>query len=354
MQRIARITPDRHSPDALPVVALAHNEANILGDFLAHYRSICTPSFLIVDDQSDDGSFEMLAEQPDVTVFRPVAGSTYARDKAQWRSDLLDTFCDGRWCLVPDLDEHFVWAGMPALSLASYIAQLEAEGAQAVATLMVDMYGDMALGDHVHPKGSDMRLRQRFPLFDGPAPFPDGYFMRPISARRRRDYPTPPVAFSGGARNRLFHFNLTRANALQRWLIERYLRPDRAINISGLEEQAQALARLLTRRLMRGALNNTKLGLLRWQSGWRFNGGAHKLDAPVPVSESIAAFLHYPFTRGREGIAYIATRGQHAEGSRFYREILEVGGPLDRSPVFAYTRRFDGVADLAGLVRGLL
>ncbi|MFP4274238.1 MAG: glycosyltransferase family 2 protein [Paracoccaceae bacterium] len=135
-------------PGAIPVVALAHNEANILPAFLDHYRQLCRPAFLIVDDRSTDTTPDILAAAADVTVFRPVEGSTYARDKAIWRSELLDAWGAGRWCLVPDLDEHFVHPGAERQGFSDYLAQLDAEGAEAVAMLMLDMYADRPLEAH--------------------------------------------------------------------------------------------------------------------------------------------------------------------------------------------------------------
>ena len=37
------------------------------------------PTFLIVDDRSTDGTAELLADQPDVTVFRPLPHSHFPK-----------------------------------------------------------------------------------------------------------------------------------------------------------------------------------------------------------------------------------------------------------------------------------
>ncbi len=348
MQRIERISDERHDPSAVPVVALAHNERNILPDFLAHYRSICTPSFLIVDDHSTDGSREYLRAQPDVTLFQPVEGAEFLKERAIWKSGLLDHYGAGKWCMAPDIDEHFVWPGMPERTLAQYIAQVEAEGAEAVASLMIDMYADQPLADHVHDSGDGIPLHRRFPYFDGPGRFPLGYFMRPISAAQSRVRPTPPIRFNGGARDRLFFLSDMRASAPQNWLIDHYLRLDQRITPRARDLPMRMLARQLTRRLFESALNATKVGLFRWQSGMMFNG--HKVDRPLVMSESISALLHFPFTRGRAGIEYIVNRGQHAGGSRYYRKLLESRG-LERSPRAPNSRRYEAISSLNGLIR---
>jgi hypothetical protein len=345
MERLRRAGPDRHDPTAMPVVALVHNEANILPDFLRHYRAICRPSFLIVDDRSDDGGAELLAGEPDVTLFRPARGSTYARDKAAWRSELLDAHAAGRWALVPDIDEHFVWWGMEQTPLAALLAALEAEGAEAVATLMVDMYADRPLAEHVHRAG-DGPLAAAFPLFDGP----ESYAMRRISRGAARRFPCPPVVFLGGARERLF-YPRPAPGPLAARAIARFHRLDRPLAPGPAERAAQTLSRIVLGRTLSAGLNATKLGLVRWRTGLRFAGGAHKIDARLTVSDAIAAFLHFPFTRGRAGLEYVAARGQHASGGGYYAHMLAAGDVLARSPVCRWTRRYSGSVSLAGLLR---
>ncbi len=351
MQKLQLAGPDKFDPDGVPVVALAHNEANILPDFLDHYRKLCKASFLIVDDRSSDDTARLLAEAPDVTVFHPANGSTYSKDKAQWRSDLLDQFADGRWCLVPDLDEHFVFFGQPTMSLQEYVTQLEGEGAQAVPTLMIDMYADAPLAEHIHPEDAEIPLNIRFPLFDGPQNFPGGYTMRPISRAMQRKYPAPPITFTGGARDRLFYPALDRLGPIANWTVRNWMHMDGPINRQLAPWQRSVVGRV-GRRYLSGRLNCTKLGLIRWQAGLRFNGGAHKVDQPIQVSESIAAFLHYAFTRGRAGVEYIAKRGQHADGGKYYYHLLQ-GDGLNQSPSFEGSRTYKSPADLAGLIRGV-
>ncbi|WP_299790986.1 glycosyltransferase family 2 protein [uncultured Marivita sp.] len=344
MRTLIQSGPDNLDPFAIPVVALAHNEANILCDFLDHYRALGPVTFLIVDDNSTDGTSDILSKMPDVTVFRPAHGSSYKEHKAIWRSELLDTFADERWCLVPDLDEHFVFAGAP--DLLGYISQLDEEGASAVATLMIDMYTDRPLADHLHPQGSKIPLRQRFQHFDGP----EGYAMRPVIGKVGAKYPTPPVAFHGGPRHRMNRGPLFEdLDFPKRTLLCRHLGLSNSINADhGLIWRLTVGQ--MARRYFNEALNMTKVGLLRWQRGMRFNGGAHKLNRSMPVSESIAGFLHYPFTRGAKGIRYVADRGQHVGEGKHYRALLE-SGTLAKSFAFDQTRIYQSVSDLTGLIR---
>lgn len=344
MTYLHQVGPTNFDPLAVPVVALAHNEANILNDFLEHYRSLGSVTFLVVDDRSTDATPELLSNAPDVTVFRPSEGSSYKEHKALWRSELLDTFGNGRWCVVPDFDEHLVFLG--AQTLLEYIGQLDREGAAAVATLMIDMYADLPLKAHVHTSDSDIPLRKRFSLFDGP----DAYVMRPVTGGITKNYPTPPIRFHGGPRHRCHHGRLLAdTNILVRHLLRTYLSLDRPVSSSGSVFQRQIPGRI-ARHYFSGALNMTKLGLVHWRKGMKFNGGAHKLNKAVPMSESIAGFLHYPFTKGETGILYNSNRGQHAGLGKHYRAFLDAD-VLEQSFVSSHTKSYRAPSDLKGLIR---
>ena len=79
------IGPDRTADGTVVAIVLVHNEANLLPAFLDHYRAAGASSdgiaFLIVDDRSDDGTADILAAAPDVTVLRPRDNSTYKEHK---------------------------------------------------------------------------------------------------------------------------------------------------------------------------------------------------------------------------------------------------------------------------------
>ena len=114
----------------MPCLVLTHNEGAVLVDFFRHYRAIGRMNFLVVDDRSDDGTFDFLMNQPDATIFRPKEGSNYAQHKREWRAILLDHFADDRWAIVPDVDEHLIWHDFETRSLHALLNDLESEGAE--------------------------------------------------------------------------------------------------------------------------------------------------------------------------------------------------------------------------------
>ena len=110
--------------------------------------------------------------------------------------------------------------------------------------------------------------------------------------------------------------------------------------------------RRLTRGFFKGALDMQKIGLCRWRPGTGFVG-AHRLREPYRMSESIAALLHFKFTRGVAGLEYTAQRGQHFGGARHYHDMLDATEILGRSPLFSGSRQWQGSASLQGIIRGV-
>lgn len=346
---LKRVGAEKQRAGSIPCIALLHNEKNILPDFLEHYRSLGDVAFFIVDDRSDDGSRELLEQQPDVTLFEPREHSTYREHKREWRSELLDTYADDHWVLVPDLDEHFVFPGMETLDLGALIALLEREGAEALLTIMVDMYADKPLSGHHYEGGG---LLEAFPYFDADTDPVSGYRLLPPATRFLKKYPTPPILAFGGMRDRLFFSRSSAAAGYKALLLRKFAHMKRPLNPGPLDRIMNNLTRRTTRSLFSSEpFVCSKIGLLKWGRGMRFSGGAHALTATLRVSESIAAFLHFKFTKGVAGIEYIANRGQHAGNGVYYKQILDNAEVLQRSPVCESSARFMSPESLAPLIR---
>ncbi len=102
------------SDEALTLTAIMHNEMYFLPDFFAHYRRLGVERFVIVDDRSDDGSFEYVMEQPDAMVLHSAHrfGDMLSDPRGKkrramfaWRNSLLERFGMGRWSVHLDFDE---------------------------------------------------------------------------------------------------------------------------------------------------------------------------------------------------------------------------------------------------------
>lgn len=321
---------------------LLHNEAHLLPDLFEHYRAMGDLHFIVVDDHSTDGTADLLRGASDVTVFRPIDGSTYARDKREWRGSLLDALAVGKWCLVIDADERLVWRGYPDRSLDQVIADLEASDAHALVATMLDMYAECPIEEHVV---ADRPLREAFAFYDDPRKDPLAYrgALTPKSMRRR--FPLPNAFVMGGMRSRLFEGAITSRQWLTRWLQRDALKRPRHIPPTDLLK-AEVITRLTRPRGTKPPLNLTKVPLVKWQAGLRYNGGAHHVSHPLTPAGENGVLLHYPITRGVDGIAYLANRGQHAQGGAYYQSILDKGPRTGISPVYFGTSRLTTIAEL--------
>lgn len=327
-------------PTGVLCMALAHNEARRMEDFLRHHRALGVAHFLILDDTSTDGTTAILADQPDVTLFAP-DGTTYREHKVAWRSDILDAHAAGRWVLVPDIDELFVYPHCDTRPLADLVAHLEREGAEALFTPMVEMYADAPLDRTVYTQGQSML--DAFPFFDA-----DGYRLVRPRLKHLKAFPTPPLDMHGSPRERLFYdFRADALPAPRGWAVRRFAHIGRRMTPGGLERFGNTLARMaLSGKAPRPPLVMSKIGLLRWREGLAFSGGPHAVSAPLPLSAVWGALLHFKFMDLPAEVAYRAARKQHAGGAKHYAKVEAKGG-FSRSPVYEGSRRYRSWRDLA-------
>ncbi len=338
----------RSSPGQMTCVTICHQEALIIEQFLAHYRALGCDRFLIVDDNSSDGTAEILARQDDVVIFHPREGVAFKDNLGRWRQDILDHFCPDRWVTLPDVDEFLYHRHMPGL-LGDLAAELDEKGEQALLAVMVDMYADHPLGTKIYDGLGP--IQEAYPYFDGQGEPPFGLrIVAPPSSFARR-FPTPSVSFTGGVRERLF-FQRRKLTRFQKWMLSRFAHLRRPLNPTGLSQWENRLVRALTRRCFSDdPLILNKFALLKWQRGTRFSRAPHFIDRPLRVSEGLAVLLHFKFYKGQVGFEYNVERGQHAGGARMYRQMMARQDVLEASPLTPDSVRFCGVESLRGILR---
>ena len=158
LRRRKRITEDAplvlHSPGSfrplqahdIPVVFLCHNDLRLLPAFLQHYRALGATRFIVVDDQSSDGSREWLAEQTDVDLWFSSIRYKDARRGRLWRERLFAQYGEGRWYVNVDADEFLVYDQYERRDLPALIALLTSQRVTKMAAPMLDLYpvGDLA------------------------------------------------------------------------------------------------------------------------------------------------------------------------------------------------------------------
>lgn len=325
---------------------IVHNELPILRQFFDYYRAFGPMDFIVIDDRSSDGSREFLLSQDDVMVFSSKENTAFRTDKQHWRGQVLDRYGTGRWCLTPDADEHLVWTDCENRPFARLLADLDAEGAQALVADMVDMYADKPISEYI---ATSEPLLEQFPYFDDPQADPLNYrVMLTPSARFRKAYPTPNTSSYGGMRDRVFWNGLAAHGPLGRILLPGTM--GRSRTISARERLLQAISVRLMKPPSDTLIIN-KLALVKWVRGMRHRNSQHHVTQNLKVSEEIGAYLHFPITRGEAGLSYVSTRGQHASGGKAYADILAQQDRLSQSPVYEGSKRYTQSSDLGPLLR---
>lgn len=181
------------TPDAILCFAVIRNEASLLPAFLDHYRRLGVGHFLIVDNDSDDGSTSLLRDQPDVSLWSAPGSYRDARFGMDWLTALLMRHGNGHWCVTVDADEFLIYPDWDARNLRELTSHLDSRGVPGIGALMLDLYPKGPLD--TAEAASDAPVTERLQWFDaGP------YRSQIVPPKRNR-------WVQGGVRERLFFQN---------------------------------------------------------------------------------------------------------------------------------------------------
>lgn len=151
-------------PGDVLLFATMRNEDQRLPFFLAHYRRLGVAHFLIVDNDSSDGTRALLADQPDVSLWTTPHGYKRSRFGMDWLNWLLLRHGHGHWCLTVDADELLVYPHWETRPLPALTDWLDGRGLPAMGALMLDLYPQGPLDAAPHRAGDDPA--QVMPWFD--------------------------------------------------------------------------------------------------------------------------------------------------------------------------------------------
>ncbi|WP_298821581.1 glycosyltransferase family 2 protein [uncultured Roseibium sp.] len=335
-------------PDGVTAVVLAYNEALRFPHFLDHYRALGVRHFIVVDNASGDGTGALLKGQADVSVIE--THKPYRDYKSVWRQLLCDRYLQERWVIFPDVDELLVYPGWSDLSIDDLTRYLETSGYQALFTPMVDMYPDGPLNNLSYQPGE--RFLDCCPWFDG-----DGYRYNPLKGSHGKRYKTPARHVFGGTRERLFHQQAKRPrNALDRWLLSSvFSLQAKASDTAFGRKLDHLLFKLVKNALPSTAAVQSKIPLLKWQTGTCFSGGVHGIDREVSVAPDWGVLLHFKYLDDfKSKVAEAITRKQHTDNAGHYLDYnFQIENLMDKGLRSSVSRRFKGVETLidCGLMR---
>ncbi len=251
---------------------LVRNEMLRLPFLLKYYRDMGVREFIVLDNDSNDGSWNYLLAQDDVLLYETKNSYAESACGLTWTNHLLDEVCDGRWCVVIDADELLVWPGSESESLPQLTARLDACGARAVIAIMVDFYADRPMEQVTYPHETSF-------LYATP------FFDRGIYGFLKCSMP-PGAQFYGGVRERCFWRNR-----------------NRGFSPSTI----------------------SKIPLIKWQKGFKYILSTHNMTPQPPLASMRAGLLHFKMlgdflSRCRVEVE----RGEHFDGARDYKAYLEV------------------------------
>jgi hypothetical protein len=260
------------------LVCCARNEMARMPAFLAHYRALGVAHFLVIDNLSDDGLSDYLAQQPDCSVWLADGSYKASNFGMDWCNVLLAKYGVGKWCVTVDPDEFLVYPYSEARDLRSLTARLDAIGQPSLFCLLLDAYGQGPLSQTTLAPGAD--------------PFEVCPWFDRFNLTQRFDAATRSFWVQGGVRMRRFFAD----------------RPDQA-----------------------PALN--KVPLVRWSAGLRYVSSMHHLndprlnctvhERPDAVSGVLFHFKYVSLLRSKAEEEMV--RGEHYAGSTEYKAYFDAG-----------------------------
>lgn len=190
-------------PDDVLLVSIMRNEKIRLPYFLSYYRDLGVNQFLIVDNNSDDGTGEYLADQPDVSVWQATASYKTASFGVDWTNYLLRTYAHDHWVLTVDPDEFFIYPFCDTRPIRALTDWLDGSCIRSFGTMLIDMYPEGPIEEAKYQSGQD--------------PFEIAPWFDPGNYMISRNPTYGNLWIQGGPRARMFfHDNPAQAPALNK------------------------------------------------------------------------------------------------------------------------------------------
>jgi Glycosyl transferase family 2 len=143
----------RIKPGARLLMTMGRDENPRIPYFLDYYRRLGIDHFLIVDNQSENPMADLLAGQPDVSLWHTSEGYAETRFGVDWMNALLGAYAVGHWVLTVDLDEFLVYPYMETRSYQELLSFLDDLERPSFNTLMIDMYPEGPISSAHVPAG---------------------------------------------------------------------------------------------------------------------------------------------------------------------------------------------------------
>lgn len=146
---------DKIQRDDILLFSTQRNEKIRLPYFLQYYREQGVNHFLIVDNDSDDGSLEYLMKQPDVSVWYTRKSYKRSRFGVDWLNWLQMKYAHGHWSLVVDPDEFLIYPFCDTRPIRALTDWLDASSIKSFSAMLLDMYPKGRIDAQPYREGQD-------------------------------------------------------------------------------------------------------------------------------------------------------------------------------------------------------
>jgi FkbM family methyltransferase len=160
-----------YEEDELVVVCIVRDGRMYVKSFVEHYFSVGVKHMVFLDNNSQDGTVEVLRHYDHVTVLRTelpykatdVPGEEGMRRGVFFKRYLINRFGkEGRWCLCVDIDELFDYPYSDVIGLTSLLRYLNSKKYTAVVAHMLDMFSETPLSNQMDKVDESLRDSYRF------------------------------------------------------------------------------------------------------------------------------------------------------------------------------------------------
>lgn len=185
----------KRKPDTnnTPIVVLCvRNDLKRIQMLVKHYRKLGVKRFSILDNASNDGTYEWLLKQPDIDLYRSFE-KYKTKVKEGWINRIVSHYGFNRWYILTDSDELLTYIGMEEHPLNEVILYAQKNGIKRIKGLMVDMYSCKRLFENADD------LQKEFRWMDT-----DTYIEKEAIAGKQKY-----IRFVGGPRYRLMDASVT-------------------------------------------------------------------------------------------------------------------------------------------------
>lgn len=121
------------------LICVVRNDISRIKKFMDYYRSLGIEQFIFVDNDSTDGTFELLCDQSDAIIYRSKQKYSSTR-RIAWINKILSIYGIGKWYLVVDSDEFITYIGAEKNSIQDMVQTAMDRGYDRVEGFLVDMY----------------------------------------------------------------------------------------------------------------------------------------------------------------------------------------------------------------------